>query len=122
MNWNENQLSLGKPRCMDTPTLIEWIQRQLETEAETHARHVELGLNDEVVEVFVHGQSEPIARYKNGGMVYIHPGLVSQTEANDIKTRQERYVESRSDWIKYSCVSFITVVMFLVNALGYSNF
>lgn len=30
-DWNENALSLGRPDCMDTPTLIEWIQRQLET-------------------------------------------------------------------------------------------
>lgn len=27
--WDENQLSLGKPELMDTPTLIEWIDRQL---------------------------------------------------------------------------------------------
>lgn len=38
-DWDDNQLSLGKPDCMDTPTLIEWIERQLETPAETKYRH-----------------------------------------------------------------------------------
>lgn len=37
-DWNENALSLGRPDYMDTPTLIEWIQRQLETVEETSAR------------------------------------------------------------------------------------
>lgn len=40
--WDEDALSLGRPRAMDTPTLIEWIQRQLETEEETEARHQEI--------------------------------------------------------------------------------
>lgn len=106
MNWNENQLSLGKPRCMDTPTLIEWIQRQLETEEETHARHVELGLDDAVVEVFAHGQTEPIMTYRNGRMVYTHPGLLSQTEANDIKARiktsNENFIDSRARYLGWS--------------------
>lgn len=39
--WSDTGLSLGKPACMDTDTLIEWIQRQLETEAETRERHDE---------------------------------------------------------------------------------
>lgn len=38
-DWDDNQISLGKPECMSTPTLIEWIQRQLETPEETRARH-----------------------------------------------------------------------------------
>lgn len=37
--WDENSLSLGLPACMDTPTLIEWIQRQLETKEKTAERH-----------------------------------------------------------------------------------
>lgn len=37
--WDDRQLSLGNPRCMDTPTLIEWIQRQLESPEETTERH-----------------------------------------------------------------------------------
>lgn len=38
-DWDDNQLSLGKPACMSTPTLIEWIQRELETPEETTRRH-----------------------------------------------------------------------------------
>lgn len=38
-DWDNDQLSLGKPHCMDTLTLIEWIERQLETEQETRNRH-----------------------------------------------------------------------------------
>jgi len=37
--WNEQDLELGHPSVMDTPTLIEWIQRQLETPEETKDRH-----------------------------------------------------------------------------------
>lgn len=33
-DWNEDALSLGRPKAMDTPTLIEWIERQLETPEE----------------------------------------------------------------------------------------
>lgn len=108
MNWNENQLSLGKPRCMDTPTLIEWIQRQLETEEETHERHLELGLNDEVTEVFVHGQSDPIVTYRNGGIIYTpRSAPITQTEANDIKARltkdkQGRFIESQARYLGLS--------------------
>jgi hypothetical protein len=41
-DWNEDQLSLGKPQAMDTPTLIEWIQRQLETPVQTLARFLQM--------------------------------------------------------------------------------
>lgn len=41
-DWSENALSLGKPELMDVPTLIEWIQRQLETKEETKARFDEM--------------------------------------------------------------------------------
>lgn len=41
-DWDENALSLGVPRVMDTPTLIEWIQRQLETLDETEKRLEEM--------------------------------------------------------------------------------
>jgi hypothetical protein len=37
-DWDERVLLLGKPKLMDTPTLIEWIQRQLETPAQTLIR------------------------------------------------------------------------------------
>lgn len=40
-NWNTQQLELGVPTLMDTVTLIEWIQQQLETERNTYARHEE---------------------------------------------------------------------------------
>lgn len=39
MTWDARVLELGKPDLMDTPTLIEWIERQLETPEETEARH-----------------------------------------------------------------------------------
>ncbi len=41
-DWDDNQLSLGKPALMSTPTLIEWIKRQLETPAQTQTRHEEM--------------------------------------------------------------------------------
>lgn len=37
--WDEDALSLGRPSCMDTPTLIEWIEQQLESKEETEVRH-----------------------------------------------------------------------------------
>lgn len=97
--WNENQLSLGKPRCMDTPTLIEWIQRQLETSEETHARHVELGLDDEVVDVFVAGQTVPIMRYRNGGLIYTPEEVKDRFLAKDYNGR---YIDSRARYLGWS--------------------
>lgn len=41
-DWDERVLELGKPAIMDTPTLIEWIQRQLETPEETQNRRDEM--------------------------------------------------------------------------------
>ena len=38
-SWSERAIELGNPRVMDNATLIEWIERQLETEAETIRRH-----------------------------------------------------------------------------------
>lgn len=38
-DWDENQLTFKDPRCMDTPSLIEYIERELETPEETQARH-----------------------------------------------------------------------------------
>jgi hypothetical protein len=40
--WDENTLSLGRSSCMDNQTFIEWVEQQLETKAETKARHAEL--------------------------------------------------------------------------------
>lgn len=41
-DWDERVLELNNPKIMDTPTFIEWIQRQLESPEETKARHAEL--------------------------------------------------------------------------------
>jgi hypothetical protein len=41
-DWDERILELGNPELMDPPTLIEWIQRQLESEEDTKARHAEM--------------------------------------------------------------------------------
>lgn len=38
-SWSERAIELGNPKVMDNATLIEWIERQLETEAETIRRH-----------------------------------------------------------------------------------
>lgn len=43
-DWNNQQLELGRPAVMDTPTLIEWIQRQIETPQETLQRRQEMHL------------------------------------------------------------------------------
>jgi len=54
-DWNENDLQRGKPALMDTPTLIEWIQRQLETVEETEARIHELRAQDIGSRVIISG-------------------------------------------------------------------
>lgn len=41
-DWDERALELDNPACMDVPTLVEWIQRHLETPAETAARHEDM--------------------------------------------------------------------------------
>ena len=41
IGWDERALELGNPATMDAPTLVEWIQRQLETSEETAERHRE---------------------------------------------------------------------------------
>lgn len=75
--WSEQQLALGKPICMSTETLIEWIQRQLETPEETEARHrVIFPEQDDEVTIF--SDIGPIITIKNG--------VMTPNEARDIKT------------------------------------
>jgi hypothetical protein len=38
-SWDEHLLKSGNPRLMPTLTLIEWIERQLESEDQTRIRH-----------------------------------------------------------------------------------
>jgi hypothetical protein len=38
-SWSEQELELGNPRVMSNGSLIEWIERQLETPAQTTRRH-----------------------------------------------------------------------------------
>lgn len=110
-DWNENDLQRGKPALMDTPTLIEWIQRQLETLEETQERIKLLRENQILGKLVIRGAlSENQAReikdsfaehVRTGSPMYI-PDHMEVTEIHSGAGVERLYVQAIEAFRNYS--------------------